>query len=230
MKSKKNGSVNNHSVDFNKLSQQLRCPFGDDAEEMAENMFQTNSNIITTTIKQLKLKANDRVLEVGFANGKHLPSLMEQADNIHYQGVEISADMVTQATVNNQTLVDNQQAKFIQVVENEPLPFAPATFDKIFSANTVYFWHKPQVLINELYQLLTEGGQLAISFIGKEFAEKMPIDQSIFNFYHADEVVSFMEQAGFADVYAHEFSEEATSKFGGVFTRPFFVVKGVKVD
>ncbi len=220
--------MKNKEPDFERLSYQLRCPFGDDVEEMADNMFQSNSNMIAQTIYQLKLTDNSQVLEIGFANGKHLSELLQQADNIHYQGVEISADMVKQAIDNNQAWIDKQQANFLQVVENEPLPFAKASFDACFSANTIYFWQKPQEFINEIFDLLKEGGKFAISIIAQEFAQQLPLKQELFNFYQPQTIVNFLQQAGFQQLETHAYTEQATSKFGGVYTRPFFVIIAVK--
>ncbi len=235
--------MQNQRVDFQELSRQLRCPSGDNTSEMADNMFQSNANMIEETINRLALNANVNanrgkpicnLLEIGFANGKHLPQLIAFADNLHcqinYQGIDISPAMVEEAKQNNQQLL-LERADFINfslVDEHQPLPFESKQFDICFSANTLYFWQDPQAYVNEIYQLLKTGGQFAVSFINKDFADKLPLDREIFNFYQAEEVAEWLKIAGFKQVSIENFEELTTSKFGGEVLRPCSVVLGFK--
>src|SRR5690606_27670480 len=95
------------------LGKQLRCPSGEHAKQIGENMFLSNSNMIFKAIDLLQIETGSSVLEIGFGNGQHLPYLFGKAQNLHYTGVDISEEMVKEATQNNIDLVNQKKAEFI---------------------------------------------------------------------------------------------------------------------
>src|SRR5690606_19320124 len=121
----------------------LRCPSGQYAKEVGENMFLSNGNMILKTIDSLDIKSNSSVLEIGFGNGKHLPYLFGKNQNLTYKGVDISEEMVKEATQNNINLINQKSAEFFAVKPDEKLSFGKARFDYCFTVNTIYFIENP---------------------------------------------------------------------------------------
>lgn len=210
------------------LGKQLRCPSGEYAKEVGENMFLSNSNMIFKTIDSLTIQPRSKILEIGFGNGKHLPYLFGKSQNLNYTGVDISEEMVREATQNNTELINSSAARFLTVKSGEKLQFQPHTFDYCFTVNTIYFIESPISYFEEIARALNPEGKIAIGFIEKEFGEKLSFTQEGFNFYAPGEIRKWLEQIRFTDVRINHFAENTTSKDGQKVTRPFIVISAVK--
>ena len=79
------------------LAAQLRCPSGDDGAQVADNMNQHNQPIIAASYQALTPSDGDHIVEIGPGTAGHLPDLLAMADDLHYTGLDLSPDMVTQA-------------------------------------------------------------------------------------------------------------------------------------
>lgn len=215
-------------TDFSELSKQLRCPSGEHAKEVGDNMFQSNGNMIFTTINSLALENQSIILEIGFGNGKHLPRLFSTAENLSYTGIDISSAMVDEAIANNQPLVTTGKAQFEQVDGSGTLHFPDSNFSHCFTANTLYFWEHPQQHFDAIFRVLQPDGIFALAFVEKKFGEQLPFTKSEFTFYEKEQVEVFMQNAGFRETHCHTYSEETQSKDGQKVNRPFLILVGRK--
>jgi len=77
-------------TDMRLLGQLFRHPEGDYAKEVGDFIFASNSAMINCTIDYLALQPHQKVLEIGFGNGKHLPYLFNKESSLQYIGVETS--------------------------------------------------------------------------------------------------------------------------------------------
>ena len=200
-------------TDMQLLGQLLRCPSGIYAKEVGEYTFFSNRTMIFNTIDYLSLLPNSNVLEIGFGNASHLPYLFEKEPTIHYTGVETSAEMITEATVNNPELVAQQFVSFLQVQPDERLEFN-ILFDVCFSVN--------------IYQLLKPMGNVVITFIDKSVGEKAPFAQVGFKFYTVPEVRKILLHIGFKNIKEYTFEETLVSKRGKKIRRPYCIMMGEK--
>ncbi len=211
------------------LAKQLRCPSGAYAKQVGENMFLSNSNMIFKAIDLMQISTMGlSVLEIGFGNGKHLPYLFRTTQNLYYTGVDISEEMVKEATLNNINLVKDQIAKFIVVQPNEKLPFLSNFFDYCFTVNTIYFIGNPVEYFHSVFEFLKPKGKLIIRFIAKKFGESLSFTQEGFTFYTAETITQWLSDIGFTVIETFDFIEDTTSKDGQQVNRPFSIVVAQK--
>ena len=213
--------------DMRVLGQLLRCPEGEKAQAVGDYLFSSNSQMIYTTIDCLPLKANMRVLEIGFGNGKHLPYLLEKVPQLQYVGAEISAAMVAEATAYNHQWVQEGRATFCQVTA-EALPITEQPFQLCFSVNTIYFIDDLARYCATIYQALAQKGLVALTFIDKAVGEKAPFAKEGFRLYTPEEIAQLFMQVGFKVVTQKSFQEVLPTKSGKEITRYYWVVTGDK--
>lgn len=215
-------------IDYEALGKQLRCPSGEYAQAVGENMFDSNAHMIARTIDSLSLKPAHRILEVGFGNGKHIPYLLSRAPGLFYQGLDISKAMVEEAQSFNREKVESGFASFTQVSGTPSFPFVNDYFHACLSVNTIYFWDKVQAHLNEIARVLRPGGMLALGYIEKAFGESLPFTQKGFQFYETDVLEDLLRKAGFQSIKVLMETESTTRKDGIQAVRPFFVCSALK--
>lgn len=202
------------------LAAQLARPQGNIGNEVAKNMFETNIGMIQHSIESLSVQSGVQILEIGHGNGEHLQQLLESDASLLYYGLEISDLMHQHAQSVNQELIQQKRAEFIQY-DGNILPFEAATFDRIFSVNTIYFWKNPQEFMQELYRVLQPGGILCLTFALKDFMQKLPFVQYGFQLYNIQDVDALAKSAGFSDIDVLTQKETVTSKAGDLVEREF---------
>lgn len=139
--------------EFLEMEQQLSCPSGDKGIEMGKVMNDTNVGMITSSIKALGIEAGHKVLELGHGNGGHIRQLLNQADDVHYTGIEISDTMHREAA---RMIKSSNYASQVDLIlyDGSRLPFPDNTFDKFFTVNTIYFWPDPVAMLLEIARVL----------------------------------------------------------------------------
>jgi len=75
--------------------------------------------------------------------------------------------------------------------------FGDKKFDKIFTVNTIYFWEKPESMIEKISSLLKPGGKLVIGFYSSEELEKLNISHAIFRVYYPNEIMEILNESGY---------------------------------
>src|SRR6516162_2532910 len=95
-------------------AQLLSKPEGELGIALGESMNNTNARIIEAVYCRLRPEPGNRVLEIGFGNGRLSSLLMQQADALGYVGIDISETMVAEAMVFNRALIDAGAATFHQ--------------------------------------------------------------------------------------------------------------------
>ncbi len=120
-----------------------------------------NDDRIAWTLKKLRIRQRDHVLEIGFGPGDCLHEVAERATRGFVAGVEISDVMIEQARSRN--------AQFIKAGQMElhggdvmDLPFGDRQFDKIFTINSINLWPDEQTGLREIKRTLKHGGTVAI--------------------------------------------------------------------
>lgn len=212
--------------DWQEIARQLGNPSGSDGIKTAERMQENNAGMIRKAIDVLRVNNDDRVLEIGFGNGSHLPYILSQAENIVYTGIDISETMVEEAHRLNKHAVEQGQASF-SLSNGKDLPFEDEIFDHIFTVNTVYFWSDPGLYLLEMIRVLKKGGRLAIGFAPASFMEKLPFTRFGFRLYTPEAIQNLVTEAGFHMERLEEEEEEVRSN-GEVIRRNYMVLVGVK--
>lgn len=210
------------------LASQLREPTGEVGIEVAKVMNATNEFMIQETIDSLDLSMNDEVLEIGHGNGLHIGYLMERAPNLNYCGLDISELMHLEAKEFCENNDYQSQTDFV-LYNGLIIPLPGEKFDKIFTVNTLYFWEKPVLFLNEIHRVLKPGGNLCVAFVTKQTMEQLAFTKYGFNKYGQEEFHQIVVDSNFNQYALTAYSEEIEGKLGdGMVDREYLVAKFTK--
>lgn len=215
--------MENNPINLELLAQNLRCPKGEAGRQVAYTMNISNKEMIQQTIERLQLSDYDQILELGPGNGKHVQDLMRFADQMSYEGLDISDDMVTEC----RNLVDMDSVHF-QIYDGKSIPFEEESFDKIFTVNTIYFWDEPEQLAGEIARVLRPGGIALLTFADKQFMQHLPFVNYGFRLYDREEAERLLKKAGLSILQSHALVDEPVTKTGERVKRPFWVMEAQK--
>lgn len=178
-------------MSLKELAANLRQPEGENGIKVADFMNKGNANFYTQFYKHVKWEKGMRILEVGFGNGKHIPEIISQANELTYVGVDYSKTMVEEANKNNPN-----QIFYHQNVLNLDLPNEDP-FDLILTINTVYFIDDLKLMMSRLKSVLANNGEI---HIGKRPKADMELLDEVtkYNFtkYSNEEVTAAVMEAG----------------------------------
>ncbi|GGE98868.1 class I SAM-dependent methyltransferase [Flavobacterium limi] len=205
------------------IASQLKHPTGEKGIEMANMMHETNINMTRHSIQNLNISAENKILELGHGNAGHVEFLFEQAKNLKYYGLEMSELMFQEARQMNRNFVSQKQA-FFSVYDGNIIPFEAASFDKIFTVNTIYFWQNPQKLLSEIYRVLKPNGNFCLTFAEESFMKTLPFTQFEFELYGTGKVLKLIEKTDFRVVYTESQTEKVKSKTGELVDRTFTTI------
>lgn len=182
-------------VDFKLMAAQLRKPQGDFGKEVALQMNVSNDVLTLSSIAALNLSAGDKVLEIGMGNGLFCKDIL-QVENTRYTGCDFSELMVSEASGINRDFIAAGKANFV-LANAADMPFADASFDKVFTINTIYFWDEPAKILSEIKRVLHENGILAIGLRTEESMKVLPFIQYGFTVYDKPKIQRLLEENGF---------------------------------
>ncbi|MFC3077936.1 class I SAM-dependent methyltransferase [Phenylobacterium terrae] len=176
------------------VARQLSRPTGLGGRIIRSLMNRGNASLNSYAVEQLRLSADDRVLEIGFGGGVALPRPIREA--AYVCGVDASPDVVKAATTRFANDVSAGRAEF-RVGMVESLPSPDAAFDKALSVNTVYFWKSLESGAREIGRVLKPGGRVVLGFVPKARMDRMNMPADIFTPRKPDDVAAALADAGF---------------------------------
>ena len=115
-------------------------------------------------------------------------------------GVDRSQIMVRRARARFAAAVASGRADFREGSVEE-LPFEAASFGKVCTVNTIYFWKSLDLGFAEVHRVLSPGGCLIVGFLPKERMDRMGMPTDIFTTRSPDEVDAALRRAGFTNVH-----------------------------
>ena len=186
---------------------------------------QINGNITSETYRRLELTGGMDVMEIGPANGRLLPELLQMAPDLRYVGIDISPTMVEEARLFNADRVVSGQAAFHHASADR-MPVADASFHRVFAINVIYFWPDAVRPLREIRRVLRPSG---FSLIAAGTPETMTGNSvfSLENGFHlrdADTLVALHKEAGFSHVAVDLVSEVVKRPDGTPWTRHYNMV------
>jgi arsenite methyltransferase len=176
------------------VARQLARPTGFFGRVVGKIMNRHNGRMNAFALQQLEVTSSDRVLEVGFGGGVTLPDLITGAAFVG--GVDRSPDAVRWAERRFSAAVADGRADFREGTV-EAIPFDDASFGKICTVNTIYFWRSLDAGFAELHRVLSPGGRLVVGFLPKEWMSPPAFPGDIFTGRATEEVVDALKNAGF---------------------------------
>lgn len=190
------------SLDAPALAQQLRDPSGAVGVAVADALGSINRDGNAMLVASLALGPDDQVLEVGCGLATMAPAIVAAAPGIRYTGLDRSPTMVDAARDRHDAFVLSSQVRF-ECAEVERMPFAGASFDKVFSAGVIHFWSDPVHALTEVRRVLRPGARMAMGAMGPERAPAFARPEYGFHLHDADAWQYFCRDAGFAEAEVH---------------------------
>jgi len=176
------------------VARQLSHPRGRFGCVIGWLMNRHNANMNAFAFRQLDPKHEDRILEIGFGGGVTLKPLIENGAFV--AGVDRSHDMVERAKKTWRKAITDGRAEFREG-SVEALPFETASFTKVCTVNTIYFWQSLDAGFTHIHRTLSAGGRVAVGFLPKDRMDRMGLPADIFTSRMPGEVVQSMTEAGF---------------------------------
>lgn len=176
------------------LGRQLMRPTGTAGLQVADNMNITNAKLYDFVLSNLDFENNEKILEIGFGNGKTIPLFFELNPNIEYYGVDFSEIMCAEALAFNQYYKEKVHISCQNAIK---MSFVNDFFDTIVTLNTVYFWENINDQLNELKRVLRPEGKLVIGYRPKSSMEKLPFTHEVFTHYTPEKLRAIIELNGY---------------------------------
>lgn len=195
------------------IAGQLRRPHGLFARTIAQRMNESNRNMYDLVFQYLKPKHHDRILEIGFGNGRFFKTLSDKAEDLQLYGLDFSKAMLKEAQSINADLIKKGQLH-LQLGNSKKLPFEAEFFNQVVCINVIYFWPTPFAHLQEIWRVLKPGARFYIGIRPKEIMEAFPFTAHGFHLRSTEEITAIFAQSGFQLVGIHESQETPVTIYG----------------
>jgi ubiquinone/menaquinone biosynthesis C-methylase UbiE len=182
------------------LSKQARKPSGWFGRVVMSRLFNKGNADLNDLVKDLlELQEQDSVLEIGFGPGTLIHQMAQITTQGVVEGIDFSETMLTLASETNKQFIASGRVK-LQRGNCNAMPYSDESFDKVCTANTIYFWENPNETFKEIFRVVKSGGKLVVGFRDKDQMKDLPLSKEVFSYYTTEEVKTFLSNAGFTDV------------------------------
>lgn len=182
-------------------------PEGEAGAGMLAYMNEEHYEVTGWGLSHFSFADGDRILDIGCGGGRTLARMAHLCPTGTLTGVDYSPVSVAQTTKYNPDLVKEGR---LTVVEGSvsALPFADASFDKIITVESFYFWPSPVNDLLEVHRVLSETGTFLLV---ADIYERPDLPESArehIRMYHMlnptlEEFRDYFEKAGFSDIVTH---------------------------
>lgn len=148
-------------------------------------------------LKLLQLRPADAVLEIGCGHGDTLAKAALVVRGGVLAGIDFSWLTHRHALRRHRALVAEGRLAF-RCGSSDKLPFADASFNKVYAVHTIYFWTAPLDHLREAWRVLRPGGRFVLGFRPADdprFQETYPAE--VYRIRSQAEVVELVRAAGF---------------------------------
>jgi ubiquinone/menaquinone biosynthesis C-methylase UbiE len=194
------------------LLRQFAQPHGKLGVFFAGLMNRGNAVINAHAVEALRIRDGDRVLDVGFGGAATLEKLLREGRVSFAGGVDPSPEVVRAAEARLAPWIADGRLE-VRLGTAEAIPWPEASFDRVLSVNSIYYWSDPLQGARELYRVLRPGGAAVLALRDKAAIDKMGIERFGYRALGEVEVTKLLEQAGFSAV---ESSSREDKVRGGV--------------
>jgi SAM-dependent methyltransferase len=183
---------------------QYKCPTGDSGRKVAAKMNKGHWDLTTWGLKQVSIKSNFVILDVGCGGGKTISRLAKRADQGKVYGLDQCGDMIDYSRqINRNLIVQNR----VEIVPGSiaKTSFKDEFFDLITAIETYYFWPNLAEAFREIKRILKKGGYvLIISEMIKDGTYEVEIAEIIaktqVNLVPLQEMQRILHSEGFSNV------------------------------
>lgn len=178
------------------MARQLRRPTGALGRRVGEKMNEGNAHLYELLMAEMALEKGDRVLEIGFGNGRFFSTMLALTD-MPVHGLDYSKAMMAEARKINRAALKSGRL-VLEYGDSSAMPFTDASFDKVCCVNVIYFWENPAVHLREISRVLKPGGIFYAGFRPTESLSKMPFAPYGFQHYEVEAWAKVLEENSFA--------------------------------
>jgi ubiquinone/menaquinone biosynthesis C-methylase UbiE len=182
------------------IARQSSHPRGLIGHVVARVMALDTASVNRRMLEHLEPKPGERILELGCGHGR---TLRRVACGVGAGGLAVGVDpsevMQRIARRHNRSAVAAGRVR-VMAGTSDRVDLPSASFDKVFSVHTLYFWPDLALGLLELRRLLREGGELWLGFHSSE-NERVAADlpKSVYTLRSPEQVLAAIRAAGFAD-------------------------------
>ncbi len=182
-------------------------PHGEAGKEMLSGMNVRHAPVTEWALSFFDLSSNDRILDIGCGGGETLHKLSKILPTGTFTGVDHSELSVSMSSERNRDAVSEGKMKLIHA-SVEALPFSDASFDRIITVESFYFWPDPAENLKEVFRVLDQNGQfLIVADIhgGADLSEEDMANIKKYGLFNPtpDEFEALLKNAGFSEVSIH---------------------------
>lgn len=182
------------------FSKQARKPTGLFGHLIMSRIFDWGNAILNDLMmEQITLQEDDHVLEIGFGTGKLINEMARQAHRGWVEGIDISSTMVDLAKKRNRHYIAAGRVKLVSG-DFDQMEYRNNKFDKVYSANTIYFWPDVKSTFGKIQRVLKARGKFVVGFEDRTQLEKRSLNSSVFCLYDENDVAQLLKDAGFSHV------------------------------
>jgi ubiquinone/menaquinone biosynthesis C-methylase UbiE len=182
------------------FSKQARKPTGLFGRLIMSRIFDLGNAVLNDLVGELlALQEDDHVLEIGFGTGRLINEMARQARRGLIEGIDLSSTMVDMARKRNRQYIAKGRVKIV-LGDFDQVEYRDNDFDKVCSANTIFFWPDAEYTVRKIQRVLRPGGKLVLGFEGKAQLAKRQLNTSVFKIYHENDVARILTDVGFSDV------------------------------
>jgi len=146
------------------------------------------------TISLFNLQKNNHVLEIGFGPGVAIQLVSQKVPEGLVVGIDYSEVMLHQAKRRNKRAIEAGQVQLI-LAGVEQMPAFDTKFDKVFSVNSIIFWHNPAEVLQEIRQQMKPSGVIALTVQPYTKGATHETAKQI-----GTEIARYLEQSGFSQI------------------------------
>ena len=157
-----------------------------------------NNAMYKNTVAMLKVDNGDKILDIGYGNGFLLQKIYKKCP-VDLYGIDISDDMLAQATRRNNQAMKNGQL-FLQVGDCCNLPYNDNMFSSVSSINTIYFWSDTVKGLSEIRRVLKPGKSFFNVMYTKEWLDKLSYTKNGFKKFEVEELIKLGAKVGFKKI------------------------------
>ncbi|MDN4525116.1 class I SAM-dependent methyltransferase [Fictibacillus fluitans] len=147
------------------------------------------------TIDLLKLRKEERVLEIGCGAGYAMKTILTQPAVKLVVGLDLSKSMLRSAKLRNRSAVRKGTANLL-LGNVSNIPLGNDSFTKVFSIHSIYFWDINPQTISEIYRVLKPNGTVTITLCNGKNGETWTGVQNMIE----GQLIPSMIQLGFNEV------------------------------
>ena len=132
-------------------------PTGRAGADMLRYMNEEHSDLTLWALDLIAYNKEDRILDIGCGGGATLRCLYDRVPDGHLTGVDYSDVAVALSGETNADIIASGRMEIVSGSVSD-LPFEDASFDKIVTVESFYFWPDPIESLKEVRRVLSPGG------------------------------------------------------------------------